>query len=82
MRLVFATKELTLSGRSFVGFPLLVGAEGWPVEPAQSFLWHTLIESGESLSDLTWEAYGRRLYDYFAFLEANQLTLNEESPAH
>lgn len=59
MRLVFATKDLALAGRSFEGFPLLIGSEGWPVEPAQSFLWHTLIESGEALSDLTWEAYGR-----------------------
>lgn len=82
MRLVFATEDLTLAGRSFKGFPLLIGADGWPVEPAQTFLWHTLVESGESLSDLTWEAYGRRLYDYFAFLEANQLSWNDESPAH
>ncbi len=82
MRLVFATEDLTLAGRSFKGFPLLIGTDGWPVEPAQTFLWHTLVESGESLSDLTWEAYGRRLYDYFAFLEANQLSWNDESPAH
>lgn len=82
MRLVFATEDLTLAGRTFKGFPLLIGSDGWPVEPAQTFLWHTLVESGESLSDLTWEAYGRRLYDYFAFLEANQLSWNDESPAH
>lgn len=82
MRLVFATKDLTLVGRSFEGFPLLIGSDGWPAEPAQSFLWHALVESGESLSDLTWEAYGRRLYDYFAFLEANQLAWDQESPAH
>ncbi|MCS3464473.1 MULTISPECIES: site-specific integrase [Citrobacter] len=82
MRLVFATKDLTVSGRSFEGFPLLIAADGWPVEPAQSYLWHTLIESGESLSTLTWEAYGRRLYDYFAFLEKNHLSWNDESPAH
>ncbi|MCS8081388.1 hypothetical protein N0457_31780, partial [Pseudomonas aeruginosa] len=69
MRLVFATKDLAVAGRSFEGFPLLVGADGWPVEPAQSFLWHTLVESGEALSALTWEAYGRRLFDYFAFLD-------------
>ncbi len=31
------------------------------------------MESGEARSELTWEAYGRRLYDYFAFLEANGL---------
>jgi integrase/recombinase XerD len=82
MRLVFATKDLTLVGRSFEGFPLLIGSDGWPVEPAQAFLWHTLIESGESFSRLTWEAYGRRLYDYLAFLDANQLAWNEESSAH
>lgn len=81
MRLVFATKDLAVAGRSFEGFPLLVGADGWPVEPAQSFLWHTLVESGEALSALTWEAYGRRLLDYFAFLEANGLAWNEESQA-
>ncbi|GLE72732.1 integrase [Pseudomonas aeruginosa] len=78
---MFATKDLAVAGRSFEGFPLLVGADGWPVEPAQSFLWHTLVESGEALSALTWEAYGRRLFDYFAFLEANGLAWNEESQA-
>ncbi|MCU6668180.1 tyrosine-type recombinase/integrase [Enterobacteriaceae bacterium H4N4] len=82
MRLVFATKDLALAGRSFEGFPLLIGSDGWPVQPAQSFLWHILIESGESLSTLTWEAYGRRLYDYYAFLEANKLAWNDETPAH
>ncbi|WHT81888.1 tyrosine-type recombinase/integrase (plasmid) [Providencia rettgeri] len=82
MRLIFATKDLHLVDRSFEGFPLLIGADGWPVEPVQSFLWHVLIESGESFSTLTWEAYGRRLYDYFAFLEANQLAWNDESLAH
>ncbi|RZT99044.1 site-specific recombinase XerD [Advenella incenata] len=82
MRLVFATKDLTLAGRSFEGLPLLIGADGWPVEPAQTFLWHTLVESGESLSHLTWEAYGRRMYDYFSFLEANDLAWNTKSPAH
>ncbi|HCL6312622.1 tyrosine-type recombinase/integrase (plasmid) [Citrobacter freundii] len=82
MRLVFATKDLNLVDRSFEGFPLLIGFDGWPVEPAQSFLWHILIESGESLSVLTWEAYGRRLYDYFAFLDANQLAWDDESPSH
>lgn len=82
MRLVFATKDLTLAGRSFEGLPLLIGADGWPVEPAQTFLWHTLVGSGESLSLLTWEAYGRRMYDYFSFLEANDLAWNTKSPAH
>ncbi|MFJ7313452.1 tyrosine-type recombinase/integrase [Pseudomonas sp. NPDC098747] len=81
MRLVFATKDLSLAGRSFEGFPLLIGSDGWPVEPVQTFLWYVLVESGEALSLLTWEAYGRRLFDYFAFLEANDLAWDEQCVA-
>lgn len=81
MRLVFATKDLKLAGRSFEDFPLLIGSDGLPVEPAQSFLWHVLVESGEALSVSTWEAYGRRLFDYFAFLEVNGLSWNEGAVA-
>jgi hypothetical protein len=51
--------------------------DGWPLEPAQSFLWHALVTHGSIESKLTWEAYGRRLYDYFAFLSANDLAWNE-----
>ena len=72
-----ATADLVVEGRSFAGFPLLLDNDGWPFEPAQSFLWHTLITNGGIESKLTWEAYGRRLYDYFAFLAANGLEWNE-----
>jgi integrase len=68
-----ATDDMVVEGRSFMGFPLLIDNDGWPLEPAQSFLWHTLVESGRIESRLTWETYGRRLYDYFAFLDANGL---------
>jgi len=61
MRLVFATKALIRIERSFEGFPLLIGDDGWPVEPTQSFLWHILNESAEPLSTLIGEAYRRRL---------------------
>lgn len=76
MRLVLATEDLVVEGRSFAGFPLLVADDGWPLEPAQSFLWDALTQAGSVESKLTWEAYGRRLYDFFAFLAANQLCWN------
>jgi len=72
-----ATADLMVEGRSFAGFPLLLDNDGWPFEPAQSFLWHTLVTNGTIESKLTWEAYGRRLYDFVAFLAANELTWNE-----
>ena len=37
MRLVLATADLMVEGRSFEGFPLLLADDGWPLEPAQSF---------------------------------------------
>jgi len=77
-----ATVDLTVKGRSFAGFPLLLDNDGWPLEPAQSFLWHVLITHGSIESKLTWEAYGRRLYDYFAFLSANDLAWNEGQKLH
>lgn len=77
-----ATADLIVEGRSFAGLPLLLDNDGWPLEPAQSFLWSTLITNGSVESKLTWEAYGRRLYDYFAFLAANDLTWNEPQRAN
>ena len=82
MRLVMATADFTVEGRSFAGFPLLLNNEGWPLEPAHSFLWHALVIHGSIESKLTWEAYGRRLYDYFAFLSANDLAWNEGQKPH
>lgn len=70
MRLVLATDKLVVQGRSFAGFPLLIAA-GKPVEPAQTFLWDLLTKSGRRQSKLTWEKYGRALFDFFAFCEAN-----------
>ena len=77
-----ATADFAVEGRSFAGFPLLIDDDGWPLEPAQSFLWHTLVTHGSIESKLTWEAYGRRLYDYFAFLSANDLTWDEDQKPH
>jgi|GEM_PF-4774464 len=65
VRLALATSDLVLEGRSFEGFPLLLDYDGWPLEPAQAFLWHVLVNRGGVESKLTWEAYGRRLYDFF-----------------
>lgn len=81
MKLIFATSDFCVEGRSFEGFPLLLGRDGWPVEPAHEFLWETLVHAGGAESGLTWEAYGRRLYDYFAFLEANDLHWDQKPSA-
>jgi integrase/recombinase XerD len=73
LRLLFATKDLAVDGRSYEGMPLILDNDCWPLEPAQSFLWHLLTAVGAAESELTWEAYGRGVYDFFAFLAANNL---------
>lgn len=73
MRLAFATPDFRVGGRSFEGFPIVLGHDCQPVEPAQSFLWHVLVGAEQSTADLTWESYGRWLYDYLAFLDANKI---------
>lgn len=73
MRLFLSDESLVVQGRAFVGFPLLVHRDGTAVEPAQSFLWDVLTTNGRAQSPLTWAKYGRDIYDYFAFLDANEL---------
>jgi site-specific recombinase XerD len=71
--LFLSDESLVVQGRAFVGFPLLVHRDGTAVEPAQSFLWDVLTTNGRAQSPLTWAKYGRDIYDYFAFLDANEL---------
>ena len=77
MKLLFSTRDLEIGGRPIEGFPLLIDDECMPLQPAQNFLLHALLESGSTRSKLTWEAVGRRLYDYFAFLNANGLSWDQ-----
>lgn len=81
MRLVFSTKDFVLMGRPIVGLPILLDDDMQPLEPAQSFITHLLLERHGADSPLTWESYGRRLYDFFAFLHANKLAWNEKARA-
>lgn len=73
MRLIFATDDLALLGRSFAGFPLLLNDDCTPMEPAQTYLWHLLGKPGRIGSKKTWKKYGRDLYDFFAFVQANNI---------
>ena len=77
MKLLFSTRDLEIGGRPVEGFPLLIDDDCMPLQPVQDFLLYALLESGSARSKLTWEAVGRRLYDYFAFLSANGLSWDQ-----
>jgi len=72
MRLLFATGELVVGGRKYPGFPLLIDDDGSAMEPAQSFLWDHLSH-GRRQKKGTWANIGRALFDFFAYVETNNL---------
>lgn len=73
MRLIFSTDEFKLNNVSYPGFPLILNKDMELVEPALQFLVAHCIKRGRVRSTKSWEAYGQSIYDYLAFLEANNL---------
>lgn len=48
-----------------------------PAQPFHDYLLHRLLGRGKALDEKTWDAYGRRLWDFARFLDANDLRWNE-----
>lgn len=71
MRFVLADSNLVVAGRVYEGFPLLINDDGDAMQPAQTFLWDLLTRAGRISSKKSWEAYGRAMYDFFAFSLTN-----------
>lgn len=77
MRFVRATEDFVYGGRPRPGFPLLLGRSMERSQPFHDYLLHRLLDSGKALDIKTWEAYGRRLWDFARFLDANDLAWNQ-----
>lgn len=73
MLLLNATEDLVIGGRSYTDFPILLWDDMTGCEPANQFFRHYLLR-GSVESKHTWAAAGQALYDYFSFLQANDLT--------
>lgn len=48
-----------------------------PAQPFHSYLLWLLLQKGDGLDPETWDDYGRELWDYACFLDANGLTWNQ-----
>lgn len=73
MRFLFATRDFIYAGRPRPGFPLILDDEMQPALPFHAYLLHRLLEEGKALDVKTWEAYGRRLWDFAKFLSTNAM---------
>lgn len=77
MRFVLASKEFVYGMRPRPGFPLLLGRDMRPAEPFHSYLMWRLLGKGAHLSPKTWDAYGRAIWDFARFLDANDLAWDQ-----
>lgn len=71
MNIYFSDSSFRVGGVSYPNFPILVDACGRVVEVVLLFFKQIFLNRGGARDPKTWEKYGRCLYDYFGFLEAN-----------
>lgn len=81
MRQFKTSENFIFKGQSFVGIPLLVDKEDYPVSPVINYMMYLVLERGRINSPQTWQSHADALYDYFSWLEANGLTWNYK-PQH
>lgn len=67
-RLVWTNEKFIYGHQPRPGFPVILGDDMKPLQPAHDFLLHLLLGRTKSTDKKTWAAYGSRLWDYFATL--------------
>jgi integrase/recombinase XerD len=72
MRLLAATDDLVIGGFACLGFPVLFWDSMELCVEVNAFLKSYLLRAAIT-SRKSWEGTGRALYDYFSFLQANEL---------
>ncbi len=72
MVLIWATDDLVIAGRPYPGFPILLWDTMESCVPVNDFLRHYLLR-GAIGSTKSWPNTGRALYDFFSFLQANDI---------
>jgi site-specific recombinase XerD len=73
MKLVFSTSHFTIHGIPYQDFPILLDKNMDIFAEVLEWLVYYCIKRGAVQSKNSWETYGRDAYDYFAFIEANNL---------
>lgn len=73
MKLFFTDSTFVVAGMSRPGVPFLCDEEMELVSPPNKYLLFIATVKGRTRSPRTWETYGNHLYEFFSFLEANDL---------
>lgn len=73
MRLFRTDATFTKNGVPLPGIPFLASAKAQLVEPANRYLFYVAAVRGRTRSPATWQTYADHLYEFFSFLEENDL---------
>lgn len=76
VRLVWTNEKFIYGRLPRPGFPVILGDDMRPLQPAHDFLLHLLLGRSKSTDKKTWAAYGSRLWDYFATLAQHGVPWN------
>lgn len=76
MRLFYTDDTFLIAGRPCPGVPFLADSKAELAEPANAYLFHIAVVRGRTRSPATWRTYADHLYDFFSFLEENELVWN------
>lgn len=77
MRLFYTDESFKKSGVALPGIPFLADADAELVDAANSYLFHIAAVRGRTRSPATWRTYAAHLYEYFSFLEENELVWDQ-----
>lgn len=78
MRQFRTTEDFIYRGQSLPGIPLLVDDECRPVSVVNNYIMYLVLEKGSANGKRTWQNHADALYDYFSWLDANNLNWHDK----
>ena len=76
MELFYTGEDFRLQGVPHGGVPFLLDSKMREVVAINDYLFHIAVVRGRTASPATWKASAESLYDFFSYLEANDLNVN------
>src|SRR5450830_113808 len=82
VRIIFTDNTFSVAGRPAPGVPFLINIQGELIEVANRYLFFVSCISGRTRAETTRATYADHLYDFFSFLEENDLAWDAVNNAY
>lgn len=77
MKLFITDSRFTKDGISLPGIPFLASETAELIDPANRYLFYIAAVRGRTRAPTTWKTYADHLYEFFSFLEENNLSWDQ-----